>query len=1044
MRICANCGEENPDKFRLCGFCGTPFEEALPPQETRKTVTIVFSDLKGSTSLGESLDSEALRAVMTEYFDAMRTVLERHGGRIEKFIGDAVMAVFGLPRLHEDDALRAVRAAADMQAALEHLNARLEERWGITLENRTGVNTGEVVAGDSAADQRLITGDAVNVAARLEQAAPAQQVLLGELTYRLVADQVAVEPVEPLELKGKSERVNAYRLVAVLQDAGVRTGGQLTPMVGRDEEHAQLLALFDAAVGDRRPRLVTLLGEAGVGKSRLTAEFLATVDAHARVLSGRCLSYGDGITFWPMADAIRAAADIDEHDTPHEARAKVAALGGDEEVARRLQVIVGLSTATFAIEELFWGMRRLLETLAADRPLVLVVNDVHWAEPTLLDLVEHLAEQVSGPVLILCPARAELLDERPSWGEPATATTIQLAPLGEDAVRQIVGRLADAGVPDDTLARVVEAADGNPLFAEQMVAMIGDAPDAPVEVPPTIQALMSARLDRISREERAVIEPASVVGQVFAHAMVEELAPPAVSPHVELHLSALAGKRFVLPLPATADEDRSSRFQHILIRDAAYQGLLKRARADLHERFVAWADRVNRDRGAEYEEILGYHLEQAYRYLDELGPLDGHGYDVGIRAATRLASAGRRAFARGDMPAAANLLRRAADLLPTFDDFRVEMLTDLGEALLDVGEFAEAERVLAEAMSAAEEMGDERLAADAGLVLTLVRMYSGAAAWGEGALAEAHRAIPVLEEHGDEAGLAKAWRVIGAVHGVACRYGEAAPAVERAIEHARAAGDVRQERRNSAAYALAALYGPTPVDDAIGRCEQIVAESAGDRRSEGLALCALGQLEAMRGDFDRARGRVSRAREMLNDLGGNVLAASTCIDAAEVEFLAGDPVAAERRLRDDQPVLEAMGAGYLLSTVCALLAQALCEQGRLDEAEASLAVTRELADDDDIESQAYLRRIGAEIAVARGQGQAAAAMAADARDVLRDADAPVLLADASVTLARALIATGDEDAARAALDDAIRAYDEKGDSVDARKARELRSSSAVA
>jgi class 3 adenylate cyclase len=312
VRICANCGEENPDRFRLCGFCGTPFEEALPSQETRKTVTIVFSDLKGSTSLGEKLDSEALRAVMTEYFDAMRTVLERHGGRIEKFIGDAVMAVFGLPRLHEDDALRAVRAAADMQAALEALNTDLEARWGVTLQNRTGVNTGEVVAGDSAADQRLITGDAVNVAARLEQAAPAQQVLLGELTYRLVADMVSVEEVEPLELKGKSERVAAYRLVAVLQDAGVRAGGgRLTPMVGRDEEHAELLAQFDGAVADRRPRLVTVLGEAGVGKSRLTAEFLASVEASARVMSGRCLSYGDGITFWPMADAIRIAADID-------------------------------------------------------------------------------------------------------------------------------------------------------------------------------------------------------------------------------------------------------------------------------------------------------------------------------------------------------------------------------------------------------------------------------------------------------------------------------------------------------------------------------------------------------------------------------------------------------------------------------------------------------------------------------------------------------------------------------------------------------------
>ena len=374
-----------------------------------------------------------------------------------------------------------------------------------------------------------------------------------------------------------------------------------------------------------------------------------------------------------------------------------------------------------------------------------------------------------------------------------------------------------------------------------------------------------------------MLEPASVAGQAFAHSMVEELAPEPVAPHVELHLSALAGKRFVLPIPASGDEERSSRFQHILIRDAAYQGLLKRARADLHERFVAWADRVNRDRGAEYEEILGYHLEQAYRYLSELGPLDAHGYDVGIRAATRLASAGRRAFARGDMPAAANLLRRASDLLPDFDDLRIGLLTDLGEALLDVGEFAEAERVLGDATSAADEMGDHRLAADAGLVLTLVRMYSGAAGWGEGALAEAHRAIPVLEEHDDQAGLAKAWRVIGAVHGVACRYGEAAPAVQRAIEHARDAGDVRQERRNAAAYALAALYGPTPVPEAIASCERIVEESAGDRRSEGLALS---RARAAGGDARglRPRSQAGRPRPRHADRAGRQRPRSVDVD----------------------------------------------------------------------------------------------------------------------------------------------------------------------
>jgi class 3 adenylate cyclase len=295
--VCPNCGEENPAKFRLCGFCGTALAPALPPQEVRKTVTIVFSDLKGSTNLGEALDPESLREVMTRYFDAMRTVLELHGGTIEKYIGDAVMAVFGLPKLHEDDALRAVRAAHGMQAALVDLNKELLASYGVELTNRTGVNTGEVVAGDPTTGQRLVTGDAVNTAARLEQAAPANEILIGELTYELVQGFVSVEAVEPLELKGKAERVAAYRLVDV--GAGSGRSDEESPLVGRDRELAILEQSLADAYVTQRCRLVTVVGEAGVGKSRLIHEFLEEHDADAVTLRGRCLAYGDAITFCP-------------------------------------------------------------------------------------------------------------------------------------------------------------------------------------------------------------------------------------------------------------------------------------------------------------------------------------------------------------------------------------------------------------------------------------------------------------------------------------------------------------------------------------------------------------------------------------------------------------------------------------------------------------------------------------------------------------------------------------------------------------------------
>ncbi len=677
-------------------------------------VSIVFSDLKGSTSLGESLDSEALREVMTRYFDAMRGELERHGGVIEKFIGDAVMAVFGLPRLHEDDALRAVRAAAGMQAALEELNVELDRHYGVTLANRTGVNTGEVVAGDPSTGQRLVTGDAVNVAARLEQAAGEREVLLGALTYRLVRDNVDVEEVEPLALKGKAEPVPAYRLVSVrgAEDTDVRRGA---PLVGRADELDVLEATLADAVSTSSARLVTIVGDAGVGKSRLTAEFLDRVADRALALGGRCLPYGDGITFWPLAEAIRARAGIVNDDAADDAFGKLAALAepAGEGVTERLAAMSGLRHEPFPVEEIGWAFRRLIEHLAVERPVVLVLEDIHWAEPTLLELVENLLEAIDeARVLLLCPTRPEFLDEAPQWGTGDRAIRILLEPLDASASREIVTALLGGGtLAPEVLERVVTAAEGNPLFAEQLLRMLVDEgilerrngswqatrPLADMHVPPTIQALLAARLDTLASAERSVIEPASVVGYVFAEAAVTALAPPEVSPRVSTELTTLAQKHLVRRVDE--GDEGAHRFQHIMIRDTAYDGILKRTRADFHERFVVWADGVNRDRAAEFEEILGYHLEQAWTYLSELGPLDEHGRAIGEDGARRLASAGRRAFDRGDVPAAATLLGRAAALLPADHPDRLRLLPEHGEALLMTGRFDEAERALENAIA---------------------------------------------------------------------------------------------------------------------------------------------------------------------------------------------------------------------------------------------------------------------------------------------------------------------------------------------------------
>ncbi len=537
MQRCPDCNEENPDRFRLCGYCGALLSP-VASQEVRKTVTVVFSDLKGSTSLGEKLDSESLREVLSVYFSAMRQVLERHGGTVEKYIGDAIMAVFGLPRLHEDDALRAVRAASDMRTALQELNLRLEATWGVSLETRTGVNTGEVVAGDPGMGQRLATGDTVNVAARLEQVAPHGEVLLGETTFRLVKDAVTAEPVEPLELKGKAKRVAAYRLIGVGRSEAI-TRRMDRPVVGRDEELGRLLDAFDRALGSSHCEIVTVLGQAGIGKSRLIEEFVRHVDDRALVLKGRCLSYGEGITFWPIAEALRQAAGILPDDQEDEARDKLWSLIGAEreDAAVRIGSLMGFGSGSYGKDELLWSVRAVLETIARRRPLVMIFDDIHWAEQNFLDLVEYVADSSGDvPLFILCAARHELLEEFPGFlaGRDG-ADRIELRELSRRDTARVLGNLVgDLQLPGNLEDRILSVADGNPLFAEQMISMLIDSGvireqggrwefaggSEDVAVPPNVSSLLASRLDRLVPLERSVVERAAVIGLEFETAAV--------------------------------------------------------------------------------------------------------------------------------------------------------------------------------------------------------------------------------------------------------------------------------------------------------------------------------------------------------------------------------------------------------------------------------------------------------------------------------------------------------------------------------------------
>ncbi len=1051
MIRCPNCGEENPDRFRLCGYCGHPLVAAEPPaEEVRKTVTVVFSDLQGSTSLGERLDSESLREVLNVYFRAMQAALERHGGTVEKFIGDAVMAVFGLPRLHEDDALRAVRAAAEMRTTLATVNEQLERTYGVRLTNRTGVNTGEVVAGDVTTGQRLVTGDVVNTAARLEQAAPANDVLLGDSTYRLVRDAVEVEVVEPLELKGKAERVPAYRLIAIREGEAV-TRHLERPIVGRQHELAQLDEALAAAVAESRPQLVTVLGSAGVGKSRLLEEFLRRSADRADKVAGHCLNYGEGITFWPLAEIAKGAAGILNDDDAGQAIAKLRAVGpaDDGSAVDRLASAIGLSNASYRVEELFWGATRFLEQLAARRPLIVLVNDLHWAEKTFLDLLMNVHETAQAPIVIVGSARHDLLEEHPEWSRPESRSRLlPLEPLTGDESAQVIANLLGTSSFDDMVRRrITESAQGNPLFVEQMLSMLLDdgllsrADDGAwtvtgdlmeVIVPPSISALLSARLDRLATSERTVLERASIIGRVFWPVAVMALGEG--SAPVDEPIGGLQRKQLVEPTTSWFEDEAAYKFLHILIRDETYSGILKRRRSDLHERFADWMLASAGIRVDEQREIIGYHLEQSVAYRRELGPLDERGQALARRASEQLGLAGRRAFNRGDMPAAGNLLRRAADILPADDPARGGLLLGAGEALSDAGEFAKAEAALAESIASAAANGDRSLETTA----SIVRLHLHFASEGGDATevrAQTEEAIAILEAAGDDAGLARAWRLMNLIGLTVGKLAEAERAAVQSIEHAKRTGDDVMVRRNVGVLASAIIFGPSPVDRGIELANELLVSAGDDTRSQGVVLGALAQLHSMVGQFDLARDLYQRSRAVFEEHGWKFFAALVSLDSGQVELRAGDLTAAERELRRDYETLRAMGEQNYISTVAVYLADVVDRAGRADEAEALTVMVEETAAPDDYAPLAMWRTVRGRVLERRGDVERAEALIREALEILAATDDIDAQAGAYSELADVLVRAGRPEAAIEAGREALARYEAKGETVLAAKVR---------
>jgi class 3 adenylate cyclase/tetratricopeptide (TPR) repeat protein len=1123
-RVCPSCAHANGPDHRFCGACGAAL--VAPPggeAEVRKVVTIVFADLVGSTALHERLDPESVSRLMDRYHRAVRAPVEAHSGIVVQLLGDGVMCAFGVPHVAEDDAIRAVRAAVGIQQAFREF-ARAESDVVGKVGLRVGVNTGEVVVSDEYAAG---IGDPLNVAARLQQEARDGDVLLGEATQRLVRELVTLEPFGIFALKGRAETVATFRVVSLDRPAGAPA----TPFVGREAELRRLMAVYEAAVATRRARLAVILGSPGLGKSRLMAEVARRLGDGATVLAAHCEAAG-GATFAPIARALRAHLRIADGAGGEGLRAAVvaalrgddaatpgidAALPGDDaaapgndaaaprEGADRARIADGIAALLAGTpaspEETFFVIRRFLGALAAAEPVVLAIDDLHWAEPLLLDLTEHLIQwSTTVPLLVLAAARPELRETRSSLTTPGglIAEVVTLAGLDAGAATRLAANVIGAAeLPAAVAGRVLATSEGNPLFVGELVRMLvadgalkreGDRWTtgielARLEMPPTIQALLAARIERLRPEERTVLERAAVVGRQFSRGAVTHLLPREIT-DLDVRLEALKRSELIEPDTGWFLGEPALRFHHVLVRDAAYRRLLKNTRAELHARFADWLEARAGDT-VEHDGTLGWHLEQAHQHLRELGPVDEHGRALGERAARYLAAAGRRALARDDLPLAGSLLGRAIDRLDATDPARADLALDWCEALLAAGDVGPAAAAVDElrrciwisenaehpprhARSTSDDASIPEKSSDGAERFDAARRSRGEGpdegsepardpdrlrAWhtcfaGELAALTDPKALRAtadavaaaageLAAAGDAAGEAKAY----AVHALALsrlgQVGASEAALDRALAAARRAHDRRRANAVLAGAPIAALWGPSPVTRASGRCLDVVRVlriTQGAPAVEAVALRCQGVLEALRGRTEAARRMIASSRRMVEELGLTQGLLETEMSAGLVELIEGDDAAAERSLRSAYEGFRDHGLGIDAARAAGLLGRTLLPQGRAAEAEALSHESETLAGDD-LQAAITWRRVRAEALALRGEHASAIELARAAVDIATATDALLHHADARLALATALRAAGRSAEADAEERRAIELWAAKGATLPAERAR---------
>ncbi|MFL5922054.1 MAG: AAA family ATPase [Gaiellaceae bacterium] len=926
----------------------------------RKLATVLFVDLVDSTGLVTGADPEVVRRRVQTYFERVSRCVTAHGGIVEKFAGDAVMAAFGIPQAHEDDAERAVRAGLAILDAVHELE----------LEARIGVESGEVVADDS--DSTFATGEAVTVAARLEQSAEPGQLLIGPGAHRLTLGRVEVDDVGPVELKGLGDQVWTW-LVLGASAAPERPQSQQAPLVGRVAELDLLQNTYDRALRDRRAHLFTMYGEPGVGKSRLAHEFSQALEG-ATVLSGRSLPYGEGVTYWPLAEMVKCAAGIVDDDPLDVAIEKLRSFCEDEVVADLLGLASGVLEAVQAErsqQEIAWAGREWAQRLAQEQPLVLVFEDIHWAEEPLLELLEHLVTWVrEAPLLVIALARPELLDIRPGWGGGRMrATSIELEPLGPSESEELIDAL-DRDLGPAERQEVLAKTEGNPLFLEETMRMLTEEGTERIgRIPDTLQALIAARIDGLAPEAKALLQRAAVIGRIFWEGALERLSPELES--LEEPLEDLRLREFVL------DEERSSirgerayKFKHVLIRDVAYGGLSKSARAEHHAQFAEW---LKERAGEELLEIRAFHLDRATALLAEL---DGAApVELQREASEALTEAGLRAFAREANRTARQHFVRAVELDPTTR--RRYLAARAADRLSDLPAVS---REMEEVLAAAIQEGDGWTQGRA------LVMLAEAAVMREGDVRAAEEmvdnALAVLGPD-DHSGRYRALRARATIAWMRGDLAKEEQVMLEALELARASEHKGFE--SEAADELASVYlARLEFDRAEPLIEQaiLLAEESGSAVSRGRALRFAGQLHLYRRELDDAEAALEAAREHLAEAGAAWMLGRTLNFAGWTARHKGELEKAERLFRESIRILAPLEDRATLCETQRSLAELLVSQGRIDEAERLALAARETVGPHDVTSLATTTMSLGLVRAAQGRDEEAEELLRQAYDTL--------------------------------------------------------------